>query len=66
MNNLFTHPYTKIEFIQRDLGVTRLTASRYLEALTSAGLLQKRKIGRTNYFMNPVLTSILTGEGTTL
>lgn len=62
INNLFTHPYTKIEFIQRDLGVTRLTASRYLEALTSAGLLQKRKIGRTNYFMNPVLTSILTGE----
>lgn len=65
INNLFTHPYTKIEFIQRDLGVTRLTASRYLEALTAAGLLQKRKIGRTNYFMNPALTSILTGENQT-
>lgn len=61
INNLFTHPYTKIEFVERDLGVTRLTATRYLEALTAAGLLIKQKIGRTNYFINPALTSILTG-----
>jgi Fic family protein len=64
INNLFTHPYTKIEFLQRDLGVSRLTATKYLEALTAAGLLQKRKIGRWNYFINPALTSILTGEMT--
>ena len=62
INNLFTHPYTKIEFLQRDLGVSRLTATKYLEALTAAGLLQKRKIGRWNYFINPALTSILTGD----
>jgi Fic family protein len=62
INNLFTHPYTKIEFIEKDLGVTRLTATRYLEALTAAGLLIKQKIGRTNYFINPALTSILTGK----
>ena len=30
LNNLFRHPYTKIEFLQNDLRVTRLTASRYL------------------------------------
>jgi Fic family protein len=62
INNLFTHPYTKIEFLQRDLSVSRLTATKYLEALTAAGLLQKRKIGRWNYFINPALTSILTGD----
>ncbi len=62
INNLFTHPYTKIEFVERDLGVTRLTATRYLESLTTAGLLVKQKIGRTNYFINPALTSILTGR----
>lgn len=61
INNLFTHPYTRIEFIEKDLGVSRLTASRYLESLTAAGLLRKQKIGRTNYFINPALTSILTG-----
>lgn len=59
INNLFTHPYTKIEFIERDLNVSRLTATRYLEALSKTGFLVKQKIGRTNYFINPALTSIL-------
>lgn len=62
LNNLFTHPYTKIEFIVQDLKVTRLTASRYLEALVQGGILEKRKIGRTLYFINPPLYAILTGE----
>lgn len=62
INNLFDHPYTKVEFIERDLKVSRLTATKYLEALVSGGFLQKQKIGRTNYYMNPALTSILTGE----
>lgn len=62
INNLFTHPYTKIEFIERDLKVSRLTATRYLEALTEAGFLEKRRIGKWNYFINPALTTILTGD----
>jgi Fic family protein len=62
INNLFTHPYTKIEFLEKDLKVSRLTATRYLEALTSSGFLRKQRIGRYNYFINPVLTSILTTE----
>ena len=33
INNLFSHPYTKIEFIQRDLNVSRITATRYLDEL---------------------------------
>ncbi len=57
--NLFTHPYTKIEFVEKDLGVTRLTATRYLEALVKDGFLIKRKIGRSNYFINPPLTQLL-------
>ena len=62
INNLFTHPYTRIEFVERDLKVSRLTATRYLEALTTSGFLRKQKIGRTNYFINPALTSILIGD----
>ncbi len=62
INNLFTQPYTKIEFIQRDLGVSRLTASKYLEALTAAGFLQKQKIGRSNYYINAPLCSVLIGD----
>lgn len=59
INNLFTHPYTKIEFIQRDLRVSRLTATRYLDALTESGFVQKQKIGRSNFYVNLALNSIL-------
>lgn len=60
INNLFSHPYTKIEFIQRDLGVSRLTATKYLNALVEGGLLAKLRVGRSNYYMNSALCSLLT------
>jgi Fic family protein len=60
INNLFTHPYTKIEFVERDLKVSRLTATKYLEALASAGLVQKVKVGRSNYYINRALNAVLT------
>jgi hypothetical protein len=65
INNLFSHPYTKIQFIERDLGVSRLTSTRYLDALAHGGFLQKHKIGRSNYYINLPLYEILTGESMT-
>lgn len=62
INNLFSFPYTKIEFVQRDLKVSRLTATRYLDGLSASGFLRKRKIGRSNYYINEPLFRILTGE----
>ena len=59
INNLFTHPYTKIEFVQRDLGVSRLTATKYLEALVEAKFLEKQKVGRSNYYINMPLYRVL-------
>ncbi len=59
INNLFSHPYTKIEFIQRDLGVSRLTATKYLDALVDGGFLHKRKIGRSNFYVNLPLYEVL-------
>ena len=64
-NNLFLHPYTKIDFLKDDLGVTRLTATRYLDALVADGTLDKRKIGRSNYYINRRLCAILTGAAMT-
>jgi Fic family protein len=65
INNLFSHPYTKIEFIQNDLKVSRLTATKYLDTLTAAGFVEKQKIGRSNYFINAPLFRILTGDAMT-
>lgn len=61
INNLFNHPYTKIDFIRRDLKVSRLTATRYLDELAEGGFVYKRKIGRSNYYINLPLYRILTG-----
>lgn len=58
INNLFRHPYTKIEFLMRDLKVTRPTASKYLGALVKNGFLQKAKIGTSNYYINTPLFNL--------
>ena len=59
LNNLFKHPYTRIEFIERDLGVTRQTASKYLGALSDGGILEKHTLGRSNYYVNRELFDLL-------
>lgn len=60
INNLFNHPYTKIEFVQNDLGVSRLTATKYLDALVEGGYLLKQRRGKSNYYINMLLVRILT------
>ena len=52
LNNLFFHPYTKIEFVCHDMGVQRKTGAKYLDMIVAAGLLNKIKIGRENYYIN--------------
>jgi len=52
INILFKHPYTKIDFLERELGIHRKTASSYLNALSKAKMLSKIKIGRSNYYIN--------------
>ena len=55
LNNLFCHPYTRIEFVQQDIGVSRVTATKYLEQLTQEGLIEKHKMGRNSYYINKPL-----------
>ncbi|MCR6663978.1 MAG: Fic family protein [Luteimonas sp.] len=62
INNLFNHPYTRVEFAQRELGVSRLTATRYLDKLAEDGLLDKIRIGRNNYYINRPLFQLLSRE----
>ena len=59
LNNLFRHPYTKIEFIERDLGVSRPTSAKYLGALEKSGFVRKQKMGRTVFYANDPLFQLL-------
>lgn len=59
LNNLFRHPYTKIEFVERDLGVSRQTATKYLDQLGAANFVRKVRLGRTNFYINEPLFKLL-------
>ncbi len=58
INNLFKHPYTKIEFMKNDLQVSRITATKYLNLLSKKGFLKKEKIGKSNYYINQPLCEL--------
>lgn len=58
LNNLFRHPYTRIDYVQSELGVSRPTATKYLDELAEGGLLAKQRIGRNNYYINQRLVAL--------
>ena len=58
INNLFFHPYTKIEFMQNDMMVQRKTAAKYLDMIVDIGLLDKVKMGHSNYYINTKLMNL--------
>ncbi len=55
LNNLFYHPYTKIELLEKNFKISRLTAAKYLDILTKDGLLVKEKIANHNFYINKPL-----------
>ena len=60
LNNLFKHPYTKIEFLEKDLRKSRITATKYLDILAEEGFVGKEKVGKYNYYMNkPLLKALM-------
>lgn len=63
LNIFFRHPYTKIDFVVKDLRVSRITATRYLDQVAALGLLEKQKVGRDNYYINPALVKLLRKVG---
>ena len=63
INNMFCHPYTKIDFVANELQVSRQTAARYLDEIVSIGLLSKHKVGKENYYLNDDLFQLLSAVG---
>jgi len=58
LNNLFRHPYTRIDYVARDLGVRRQTARKYLKQLTAHRFVNETKSGRNNYYVNERLVGL--------
>lgn len=59
LNNIYRHPYTKINLVADDLRVHPNTVRSYLAILVEAGILREYKFGRGLYFINHQLISIL-------
>lgn len=59
LNNLFRHPYTKIDFVCNELAITRPTATSYLNQLVDNGFLRKMKLGKNNFYLNTRLFDLL-------
>jgi Fic family protein len=59
LESLFQHVYTRILFVEKSIHVHRNTAVHYLNQLSNIGLLEKIKLGKTNYFINIELYRLL-------
>lgn len=59
INNLFKHPYTKIEFLVKDTGKSRQTAAKYLDELVNINLLSKHRMAKDNLYLNDSLYQLL-------
>lgn len=46
---LFSHPYTKIDFLIKKLDISRQSASKYLKICKNLGILECIKMDRNNY-----------------
>jgi Fic family protein len=56
---LFEHPYCKIEYLTKGLGVSRITASKYLKELEKIKVLQSRQVWRETLYINTRLFDLL-------
>jgi Fic family protein len=63
LNNLFLHPYTKIDFLSLELNVNRKTAAKYLNQLVGVNLLVKQKVKKEIFYLNPDLCDLFLNVG---
>lgn len=59
LDSLFYEVYTKINYIENKCGVTRQTATTYLNQLVEIGLLEYEKVGRESIYKNTRLINLL-------
>jgi hypothetical protein len=52
-----------LDFVMQELQATRITATKYLDALVNVGILSKHRNGKENYYMNEALFDLLLNAG---
>lgn len=56
---LFEQPYCRIEYVIERLGVSRITASKYLKGLEEIGKLESRRVWKEILYINTNLFALL-------
>jgi Fic family protein len=59
---LFEHPYSKIEYVTERLGVSRITASKYLRELERINVLKSKQAWKETLYVNTSLFELLRSE----
>ena len=56
---LFEHPYSKSEYLENRLSISRITAAKYLKSLEKIGILQSKKVWKETLYINTALFELL-------
>ena len=56
---LFEHPYSKSEYLEKRLSISRITAAKYLKALERIGILKSKKVWKETLYINTELFELL-------
>jgi len=56
---LFEQPYSKSEYLENRLSISRITAAKYLKALERIGILQSKKVWKETLYINTALFELL-------
>jgi Fic family protein len=56
---LFEHPYSKSEYLENRLSISRITAAKYLKSLEKIGILQSKKVWKETLYINTALFEVI-------
>src|SRR5690606_38072235 len=56
---IFEQPYSKIELVMDRMGVSRITAAKYLKGLEQIGVLSSKKVWKETLYINGALFDLL-------
>ena len=56
---LFEQPYSKSEYLEKRLNISRITAAKYLKELEKINILKSKKVWKETLYINTQLVDVL-------